>query len=290
MTTVIGKELFNNQPFTSVTAGGTTTSDTSWTVSSSSAFPAANSSLIPPTYFYIQDPNVPQEIIQVTNISGTTWTVVRGASNSTAAAHYNPFTVYQVISAETLQNFRQTTGGATSAVTVNSSTLTVVSSFQPTSDELGAGASFEAYAYGVFTTNNATAATRAVTWSVYWGGSGTIGSTYTAGTALCMIKTGTNATALTTTSVAGSSFDVNAVVTLLSATTASCNMNLYSTNSSNSLSATQFSATATNATTGGASSSTAVTISGNGPIFLVASWGGSGPTLTATAPLIYRAA
>lgn len=286
-----GHEVFGNQPFTSITSGGTTSSDTAWTASALNNFPAASSTAIPAQYFYIQDPNVPQEIIEVSSTgTGTNWTVVRGAQGSTAAAHSSPFTVYQIITADTLQNFKQASGGGTSAVTVNSATATVVATYQPVTADINSGVTFEAYAYGVFTTNNATLATRNVTWSLYWGGSGSVGGAYTPGTALCQIKTNGNAQSLTTTSVAGSSFDVNGMITLVTTTSASCNMNLFSTNSSNSLVAAQITATATNATTGGASSSTNITISGNGPIFLVAQWGGSGPTLTATAPVIYRSA
>ena len=85
-------------------------------------------------------------------------------------------------------------------------------------------------------------------------------------TVLNEILTNSNAPSLaSTTSVAGSSFDFNGTITLLSSTQATCNANLFYTNSSNSLITTASDATATNATAGTASQSAPVTISGSGP-------------------------
>ena len=39
------------------------------------------------------------ELIAVTNVSGTTWTVTRGAESTTPVAHSAGFTIYQVVSA-----------------------------------------------------------------------------------------------------------------------------------------------------------------------------------------------
>src|ERR1700760_1394965 len=98
-------ELFTNQPMTTVSSGGTTApasgSTESWTVASSSGFPAASSTAVPPTQFHVVDTSLGQysEIILVTNVSGTTWSVTRGAESTTPVAHSAGFTVTQVATA-----------------------------------------------------------------------------------------------------------------------------------------------------------------------------------------------
>jgi hypothetical protein len=98
-------EIFANQPSTVVTSGGTDAPAAgtveSWTVSSSAAFPAASSSASPPTQFHIVDVNVSQssEIVLVTNVSGTTWTVTRGVEGTTPVTHSANFTIQQVVTA-----------------------------------------------------------------------------------------------------------------------------------------------------------------------------------------------
>lgn len=96
-----GLELFKNYPQTTVSSGGTTApvsgTTESWTVASSSSFPAATSAA--GTYFRVSDPALPSEVIKVTNISGTTWSVVRGDDGTTPVAHTTGFTVKQVVSA-----------------------------------------------------------------------------------------------------------------------------------------------------------------------------------------------
>jgi hypothetical protein len=47
----------------------------------------------------VSDPALPSELIQVTNVSGTTWTVLRGVENTTPVAHTTGFTIKQVVSA-----------------------------------------------------------------------------------------------------------------------------------------------------------------------------------------------
>lgn len=91
-------EQFAEQPSTVVSSGGTTNSDTSFTVASPSAFPQASNSATPPTQFHIVDANpVKQsEIMTVTNVSGSTWTVTRGANGTTAVAHNAGWTAVQV--------------------------------------------------------------------------------------------------------------------------------------------------------------------------------------------------
>lgn len=97
-------ELFANNASASVTAGGNNapspgTSQT-WTVASSAQFPAISTGV---SQIRIVDPAVPGEVMMVTNISGTTWTVTRGAEGTTAA-HTPTFTVYNIVSAAFLES------------------------------------------------------------------------------------------------------------------------------------------------------------------------------------------
>ena len=64
---------------------------------SSSGFPSACAA--PPVQFHVADPVASSEIIAVTNVSGTTWTVTRGAESTTPVTHSAGFTVYQVTTA-----------------------------------------------------------------------------------------------------------------------------------------------------------------------------------------------
>jgi lysophospholipase L1-like esterase len=91
-------ELFAaNQAVTTVTSGGTDApaqgTQETWTVASSAMFGAASTGV---SQFHVADPNAPAEMITVTNVSGTTWTVTRGAESTTPVAHTGGFTVYQV--------------------------------------------------------------------------------------------------------------------------------------------------------------------------------------------------
>lgn len=102
-------ELFSkNLGSTTVASGGTTAPASgtveTWTVASSSSFPAASNAASPPTQFHVQenDSQRQTEIIAVTNVSGTTWTVVRGDEGTTPVAHPAGFTVVQTITAEGL--------------------------------------------------------------------------------------------------------------------------------------------------------------------------------------------
>lgn len=85
-------ELFSNQAVTTLSAAITSTSATSLTVTSSTGFPAALSTV--PSQFRI---NIDTELLIVTNVSGTTWTVVRGAEGSTAATHLISAAVTHII-------------------------------------------------------------------------------------------------------------------------------------------------------------------------------------------------
>lgn len=96
-------EVFTNQASTTVSSGGTAapvsgTVET-WTVASSASFPAASNSATPPTQFHVADEALISEIIAVTNVSGATWTVTRGAEGTTPVAHTSGFTIQQVVTA-----------------------------------------------------------------------------------------------------------------------------------------------------------------------------------------------
>ncbi len=104
-------ETFANLPSTTVSSGGTTAPSPgtvqTWTVASSAGFPAASSGASPPTQFHIADPADDTEIIAVTNISGTAWTVTRGAEGSAPVTHAAGFAVNQVVSAGAYGGFAQ---------------------------------------------------------------------------------------------------------------------------------------------------------------------------------------
>lgn len=105
----MGLEVFANQAATTVVSGGTgaPVSGTieTWTVASSVSFPAASSTATPPTQFHVADTATGYitEIIAVTNVSGTTWTVTRGAEGTTPVAHVSGFTIQQVLTEGGLQ-------------------------------------------------------------------------------------------------------------------------------------------------------------------------------------------
>lgn len=70
-------------------------------VNSVAGLPAASTAA--GTLFHMADPAVPGDLYAVTNISGTTLTVTRGADGTTPAAHSAGFTLRQVVSAQWLQ-------------------------------------------------------------------------------------------------------------------------------------------------------------------------------------------
>jgi hypothetical protein len=106
---VAALETFANFPSTTVSSGGTDTPSSgatqSWTVASSAAFAAAATGA---TQFHVADPAAGTELILVTNVTGTTWTVTRGAESTTPVAHSGGFTVQQVVTAAGLGLFVQT--------------------------------------------------------------------------------------------------------------------------------------------------------------------------------------
>lgn len=104
-------EIYANTPSTTVTSGGTGNPPTeTWTVASSAGFPAASNSAALPTQFHVSDPVLPSELMAVTNVSGTSWSVTRGAEGTTAVPHAAGFTVRQVVSANALLQLRDRIG------------------------------------------------------------------------------------------------------------------------------------------------------------------------------------
>lgn len=103
-------EVFANDGSATVTAGGTTAPSAgtgeSWTLSGST-LPAVSSSAAPPTWCYVADVTAgaePEKIL-VTNISGATATVTRGADGTIPIAHTTPFTIQQVVARASLKSF-----------------------------------------------------------------------------------------------------------------------------------------------------------------------------------------
>lgn len=85
-------EQFANKPETTLSAAITTTGATSCTVASGSSFPSSG------TFRILID----TEIIKVTNVSGTTWTIARGDGGTTATTHSSGATVYGIVTKEAL--------------------------------------------------------------------------------------------------------------------------------------------------------------------------------------------
>lgn len=125
-------EIFTNQPQTTVLTGGldAPASGTveAWTVANASIFPQANSGGLPPTEFHVIDTatGATSEIIAVTNVSGGTWTVTRGAEGSTPVTHSAGFLVVQAITAGSLTSFLQSLTNADASIAVSGPTATPV--------------------------------------------------------------------------------------------------------------------------------------------------------------------
>src|SRR5258708_13455422 len=97
----VATEVFTNNAQTTVSSGGTGapasgTTET-WTVASSSSFPAIGTGQT--QQFHIADPAATTEKILVKQVSGTTWTVVRGDEGTTPVTHAPLFTINQVATA-----------------------------------------------------------------------------------------------------------------------------------------------------------------------------------------------
>jgi hypothetical protein len=82
-------ELFANNAATTLSAAITTAVATTLTVTSATAFPSTGNFRV----------RVDSEIMLVTGVSGTTFTITRGAESTTAATHLNGATVTHVLTA-----------------------------------------------------------------------------------------------------------------------------------------------------------------------------------------------
>jgi parallel beta-helix repeat protein len=106
----MAEEVYANDAQTVVSVGGASAaaggSSEAWTVATPEGFPVASSTAPRPTAFHVADPEFPAEVIAVTDTSGASWTVTRGAEGSTPVAHSPGFTVRQTITGGTLSNLR----------------------------------------------------------------------------------------------------------------------------------------------------------------------------------------
>jgi hypothetical protein len=121
-------EIWNkNAPTTTVNSGGTDApasgTQESWTVASSSGFPTASTTT--GSQFHVIDEAATSEVISVISVSGTTWTVVRGAESTTPVTHTGGFTIIQVVTAGYL---------GTTMTTAN----TTITTLYPSGDNTGA--------------------------------------------------------------------------------------------------------------------------------------------------------
>ena len=98
----MAQSLYANNASTTVAAGKTAVGAgtvEAWAVASSAGFPAPGTL----QQFHLTDPDAPTELMAVTAVSGTNWTVIRGAESAAGAtipvSHAAGFTVYQVASA-----------------------------------------------------------------------------------------------------------------------------------------------------------------------------------------------
>jgi len=213
-------------PWATVSAGGTTASDTSWTVATQTLFPPAGAGP-PAAQFHVSDPALPGETIAVTSVTGgTQWTVVRGAENTGSVAHAAGFTVQQVVPGiNGFASFYQFASlGATAPIAVtNTTTATPIASIYVSSSGtvqsgIGAGMAYQLMAIGSINTGATTASTNVATISVYLGG--------TSGTALASIVPGTAwATRFVATGTA-LPVHIESLVTFQSATTAVANLQI----------------------------------------------------------------
>ena len=111
--------VFTNNAETTLAAAISSTSATSISVSSSSSFP----SLAAGEYFYATvDDGTNHEIVKVTGISGTTWTVVRAADNTTARTIANGSTVQLRATSALLTDIQENIAAKSANQTVFSAT------------------------------------------------------------------------------------------------------------------------------------------------------------------------
>lgn len=96
-------EQYANKPQTTLSAAITGTGSTSCTVTSGATFPSSG------TFRVLID----TEIIKVTGVSGTTWTIARGDGGTTAATHGNGSTIYGIVTKESLDALVSILGNGT---------------------------------------------------------------------------------------------------------------------------------------------------------------------------------
>jgi hypothetical protein len=117
----ITQEKFTNPlPSTTVSSGGTTApaqnTVESWTMAGSyGSWPTISNAASPPQIMRICDPapGYQAEIMWVTNISGATWTVTRGAEGTATIAHSANFAIQELVTGATFNNFLQAIGTTT---------------------------------------------------------------------------------------------------------------------------------------------------------------------------------
>ena len=106
----MAEEVYSNDAQTVVISGGASAaaggSSETWIVATPRAFPISSSTAPRPTTFHVADPAFPTEVIAVTDTSGASWTVTRGAEGSTPVAHSPGFIVKQVVTGGVLANLR----------------------------------------------------------------------------------------------------------------------------------------------------------------------------------------
>ena len=292
MTTYYGQVTgYTNNPSTTTTSTYGTDAPSSgysesWVVTSSSAFPAATNAATPTVIFHVADPAKPTELIAVTNVSGTTWTVTRGAENTTPVAHASGATFYQVVSAGDLGAMKQATGAVSEDFSFsNSLTTTVVASYQPISGEIVVGTT---YVFNVSGTLSSYTTAYPWAWSVKWGGAG--------GTIIVSATAGTQGP-LILTSIATTPFTVTGSVTFLAVSGG------FPTSAVGNILFNYYKSTAlTTATTNwgpmvlqNASNTSVTGLSGSGPISITLYFGSTTTTggtvnaVTSPAPFIYKA-
>lgn len=123
-------ELFADYYKWTVTSGGNTapspgTTET-WTVSSATGAPAASTGVSQFRIVDIADSASPPEVILVTNVSGTTWSVTRGAEGGSTWAHGTNFIVVPVVTATALGTFGASNLSVISRQVVSNSTTNVI--------------------------------------------------------------------------------------------------------------------------------------------------------------------
>jgi parallel beta-helix repeat protein len=101
----VALERFAHVGSTTVSSGGTDApasgTQQTWTVTSSAAFPGT---LNQSRYFKVVDPAANGEVIMVKDVSGNTWTVIRGADSTTPVVHASGFTVTNIVAKATMDS------------------------------------------------------------------------------------------------------------------------------------------------------------------------------------------